>query len=400
MSQRLISLSDDLRRLRDNGYEVDIVAGHVILTHVPYVTAGRRVEYGTLVSELTMRGDVTTRPANHIAYFVGETPCDQTGAKLEKLINSETSYAVGNGLVARFLFSSKPAGSGYYPDYYEKMTTYCAILAAQAQAIDPEATARTYRPVVVGDDDSEHTVFHYVDTASSRAGISALAQKLALPAVAIVGLGGTGSYILDLLTKTPVRQIHLFDGDHYLQHNAFRTPGAPTLDELLAAPTKVEYLARRYSAMHRGVVAHPYRLDASNVAELDRMAFVFLAIDEARAKLAIVDRLEANGTPFIDVGMGVYEIEGGSGLAGLVRTTTSTGSVAARSVARSRISFGVADDGNVYDRNIQIADLNALNAALAVIAWKKLMGYYNDLGRERFTAYAIDSNSLINEDEA
>jgi hypothetical protein len=51
----------------------------------------------------------------------------------------------------------------------------------------------------------------------------------------------------------------------------------------------------------------------------------------------------------------------------------------------------------VYDRNIQTADLNPLAAALAVIAWKKLMGFYSDLGHERFSVYAVDTNSLIND---
>ena len=32
-----------------------------------------------------------------------------------------------------------------------------------------------------------------------------------------------------------------------------------------------------------------------------------------------------------------------------------------------------------YATNIQIADLNALNALMAVIKWKKLSGFYQDL---------------------
>ena len=35
-----------------------------------------------------------------------------------------------------------------------------------------------------------------------------------------------------------------------------------------------------------------------------------------------------------------------------------------------------------YERNAQLAELNALNAALAVIKWKKIRGVYNDLERE------------------
>jgi tRNA A37 threonylcarbamoyladenosine dehydratase len=73
-----------------------------------------------------------------------------------------------------------------------------------------------------GDDDSP---FNYIDDASGRAGITAHTNRLSLARVAIVGLGGTGSYVLDLVVKTPVREIHAFDGDWFVQHNAFRSPG-------------------------------------------------------------------------------------------------------------------------------------------------------------------------------
>jgi tRNA A37 threonylcarbamoyladenosine dehydratase len=45
-------------------------------------------------------------------------------------------------------------------------------------------------------------------------------------------MGGTGSYILDLVAKTAVMEIHLFDGDDFNQHNAFRAPGAASLEDL------------------------------------------------------------------------------------------------------------------------------------------------------------------------
>ena len=50
-------------------------------------------------------------------------------------------------------------------------------------------------------------------------------RKLELGSVAIVGLGGTGSYCTgSLLAKTHVKNIHLFDGDVFEQHCAFRAP--------------------------------------------------------------------------------------------------------------------------------------------------------------------------------
>ena len=40
--------------------------------------------------------------------------------------------------------------------------------------------------------------------------------------------------------------------------------------------------------------------------------------------------------------------------------------------------------------------LNALNAALAVIRWKKHRGFYLDLGREDRSTYTIDGNHMGN----
>lgn len=396
MSQLQISRSDDLRRLRNDGYDVAIVAGYLVIAHVPYINTARDVKYGTLLSDLRLSGEVTEKPVSHLAYFSGDHPCDRLGFRLSKLVSGDRiSDQVTDGLVINYTLSNKPTPTGFYPDYYEKMTTYIEILGTEVQSIDRAATARTYKLIA---DDDDQAVFNYLDTASSRAGISVPTKRLIASNVAIVGLGGTGSYILDLVAKTPVRQIHLFDGDCYLQHNAFRAPGAPTVNDLRQRPMKVHYFADRYSAMRKGITAHPYQLDESNAAELDDITFAFLAIDDGPSKHAIVRKLETLRTPFIDVGMGVYEVDGR--VAGLVRTTVSTEPCAAREAARSRISFGASRADDMYGRNIQIADLNALNAALAVIAWKKQMGFYNDLEHEHFTAYAIDTNSLINEDHA
>ena len=49
-----------------------------------------------------------------------------------------------------------------------------------------------------------------------------------------------------------------------------------------------------------------------------------------------------------------------------------------------------------YERNAQFAELNALNATLAVIKWKKVRGFYNDLTRELNCEYVIDGNKIIN----
>ncbi|MBL9081849.1 MAG: hypothetical protein JNK76_08600 [Planctomycetales bacterium] len=58
---------------------------------------------------------------------------------------------------------------------------------------------------------------------------------------------------------------------------------------------------------------------------------------------------------------------------------------------------GAAD--NDYSRNIQVAEVNALNAALAVIKWKKHCGYYPELEHEHCSVYTIDGNTIANEDQ-
>lgn len=389
MSQRPISLSPDLKRLRDEGYQVEIRSAHLLVHGVPYVNSHRQIARGILASTLMLAGDTTRPPDTHIAYFIGEYPCNTDGSEVDQIRLQSRKFCLGEQLTADHSFSSKPL-SGRYVDYYEKMATYATIISSPASSIDQTVTPKSFAPVPADDGKSPFT---YVDTASSRAGIGGLSGRLAVDRIAIVGLGGTGSYVLDLVAKTPVREIHLFDGDRFLQHNAFRTPGAATLDQLMAAPYKVDYLKDIYSAMHKGITAHAYDIIADNAGELGRVSFAFICIDGGVRKKVVVETLEQAGIPFIDTGLGV-EL-GEDGLLGMVRLTTSTRKQ--RSHFRSKVSFADGEGEDLYRHNIQIADLNALNAALAVIKWKKLVGFYQDIDHEHDATYVISGNRLLNE---
>lgn len=392
MSHPLISRNADLRRLRDEGYEVSILNAHLLVGHVPYVGNDKQVRFGTLVSDLTLAGDETRTPENHVAYFVGAQPCDADGRPLSKLtLDGQPPYPISGDVTATWWFSSKPIAPARYVDYYQKMTTYVAALSGHAEVLDPAATARTFRVV----DSTEDDVFNYHDTASSRAGLAVIGQTLRVGPVAVVGLGGTGAYLLDFLAKNPAEEIHLFDPDSFLQHNAFRSPGAATIAQLQAQPTKVDYLAGVYGAMRRSIVPHPIEITTDNLQLLDGMQFVFLAIDHGPAKAPIIDHLEQRGIPFVDAGMGLYATE--SRIGGIVRSTLSTDRPGSRAAARGRISTGDARPGE-YNTNIQIAELNALNAALAIIHYKKHLGFYDDADGDHSAAYVIDTNSIVNED--
>lgn len=388
MSRQLINRSADLSRLVEEGFEVDVRHGHLVMSGVPYVISTRAVRLGTLISPLALAGDVTTRPADHVVHFAGEYPCRADGAPITQIAHQSSDQTLAPGIVSNHSFSSKPPNG--YADYYEKMTSYAAILVSQAQAIDENATAQTGRVIEATDADGP---FVYIDNASSRVGIAAITEKLRLRRVALFGLGGSGGYVLDQLAKLPIGEIALYDGDRMLQHNAFRAPGAVTLEELRARLFKVDYYRDRYSAMHRNIVAHSHFVERGNVSEIGVVDFAFISMDPGDAKLALVEHLEAVDAPFIDVGMGVEIVDGA--LVGQLRVSLSL--PGHRQELRERVSFAEPTKDDLYAKNIQIADLNALNAILAVARFKRHFGFYADLENELFSRYATDGNHLLNE---
>ena len=148
--------------------------------------------------------------------------------------------------------------------------------------------------------------------------------------------------------------------------------------------------------MHRGIRSHPVALAEENLHLLNDIDFVFLCLDAGTAKAAIIKKLEQDGVSFVDVGMGIELVN--DELIGIIRVTTSTPTMRKQVHDKNRIPLHGDGQANLYDTNIQTADLNMLNAALAVMKWKKIYHVYMDLEREHFTALTIDGNHLLNED--
>jgi hypothetical protein len=390
MSSALISRSPDLQRLLNEGYEIEIRSNHLLIHGVPYVNAKQEVASGTLVSTLTLSGDKTIRPDQHVAWFIGEQPCNADGKPILQIMHASAETKLAPDVVTQHSFSNKPPDG--YADYYEKMTRYIEIVSAPAKFLKPTATACSYQVMACKPGEG---VFNYMDTASGRAGITAVSAKLAMERVAVVGLGGTGSYVLDFLAKTPVGAIDLYDDDLFLQHNAFRSPSAPSLEELRMQQTKVAYHKAKYEKMHRGIHAHPVRISAENMADLLKCDFVFLCMDSGPAKKLIVEALQANSVPFVDTGIGTELLQDDLELLAICRVTTSTATKGDH-VSR-RVSFAPANDDD-YSQNIQIAELNALCAVMAIIKWKKFCRFYQDLEHEHDSTYSTNIHLLTAED--
>lgn len=390
MSRALIARSPDLRRLEDEGYSLRVVDdAYLLVDNVPYATSKGDVLEGSIVMELTLQGDVTAKPTTHVAYWTGEFPHRADGRKLTALLVENAAKETPTPSVPQaYMLSAKPSVG--YRDYHHKVATYVELLSREARDIVPGSTAQQWK--IIPNQVDADSPFEFADTASSRQNTTDLARKLQNERVAIVGAGGTGSYVLDFISKTWVREIHIFDDDPFLQHNAFRAPGSFSRGDVVGGPIKSIFHGSRYQRMHKGVIGHAARIDASNVEQLGEFDTVFLCMDGHPIKAGILQTCSSHGTLLIDVGMGVYRVN--DALAGVLRTTACLPGHDQH--ANECIDLSGDDAPGEYERNAQMAELNALNAALAVIKWKKVRGFYNDLTRELNSEYVIDGNKVIN----
>lgn len=397
MSGIQINRSPDLEKLEAEGFRLRIVRGaadHLLIEGIPAVTSAGEIVSGTLYCPLlTDANDVTINPVqNHQCWWIGELPHTADKRPMNELVSADQPENKGDGITTDFAFSRKRPNNTPYTDYHEKISTYVQLIWNEARTVDPDCDPRSEKPIpaVV---EAQERAFHYSDTATTRAGIGAATARLVSDRIAIVGIGGSGSYVLDLLAKTPVAEIHIFDGDTFEVHNAFRAPGAPSKEEL-TDPLKVDWFGGIYNKMHKGIRRHPYYLDAGNIEELKGFDFVFVCVDKGDVRRVILNALIDMKVPFVDVGIDI-SLDDTASLRGQTRFTV--GSADKNDHIEEVVSFGTSDADEVY-KNIQVADLNMLNAAMAVGKWKQLRGFYADDVREHHSIYATSTHALSKED--
>ena len=104
--------------------------------------------------------------------------------------------------------------------------------------------------------------------------------------------------------------------------------------------------------------------------------------------------MKSKGIPFVDVGIGVQLVD--DKLTGIIRTTLCTPDKFDHLPKVISMADAAEDD---YSTNIQIAELNGLNAALAVLKWKKLFGFYHDHNGEYHSTYTLNAHMLLGDEE-
>ena len=307
---------------------------------------------------------------DHQVYFAGSVPHGLDGVPIPNLAGGPTSIALSEAcsdVVVQRSFSNKPKATGRFADFFHKIESYVAIISGPAMEAHG-ANPCTFRSVEAAPTDS---VFKFHDTLTTRAEISDLAAKFKDDVIAIIGLGGTGAYVLDFLAKTPVREIRAFDLDPYHVHNAFRSPGR--LEESELGKSKAVVYGGRYENFRTGLSVTPAFIDASCHDEVDGVTFAFVCVDKGSSRAGIFDLLIAKGIPFIDVGMGLNRKRGP--ISGLLRATYYSAEHG-QEVRDKDLAPLTDDPDDIYRTNIQISELNALNACLAVVRFKQLRGFY------------------------
>lgn len=370
----LASHNDDIRRLLDRGYALREDSAHLVVRDIPYLDENGDLAWGAIVTKLVLVDRVRVQQHDHQVYFSGSVPYGLNNQPIPNLGGGAKSISlIKDDVIVQRSFSNKPRNSAGalvpFADFFDKIEHYVRLISGPA--IEKfNVTPLTFR---VDDDVIGDSVFKFRDTLSSRAEIGDLSRVFKDDVVAIIGLGGTGAYVLDFLVKTPVKEIRGFDGDAYHVHNAFRSPGK--LEENDLGQGKTEVYQGRYENFRTGLTLHHMYIDRSSASELEGVTFAFVCVDKGSARAEIFDLLMELGIPFIDVGMGLNRKQGP--LAGTIRTTYY--SVENVEHARQLRLAEMADDPNdEYRTQVQISELNALNACLAVVRFKQIRGFYLD----------------------
>ena len=379
----LVSRNPFLKDLDETGYLIDFVGGYLIIYGLPYLDASGQLQHGDWASPVDLADGVIDPPKDHQVWWRGARPCDQQRREL-RLGGGPNRTTVAGDFVTDQSFSFKLLDElgekRSYRSFGEKVETYLEAITAPALAAYPDATPLAAIAVRAAEQGSP---LRFPDTMSARYHINDLSALLRDKKVAIIGLGGTGSYILDFVARTHLELIALFDDDKVHVHTIFRLPG---FIPGAIGKRKVHVLANYYGQWHAAIEPVQERVTAENLQRLKDFDFVFVSVDDGPSRLLITDWLSANEIPFVDCGMGLNR--SAVGLSGFVRITGTDRKAFDENAGTVRLPTENAKDDE-YRKNAQITELNALNGAMAVIRFKQHFGL---LDRESdATSHIFDS---------
>lgn len=370
--QQLANRNSLIKDLDEQGFDIGFINGLLVIQGLPYLDSAGALQHGDIVSkvDLTEDGFINSPTADHQVWFRGSQPHYRAGQPIAigfavNVLPVEPGFEASHSF--SFKLKDENGNARPYASFDEKIETYLARLMTPALDAYADATPLRGLEKKVAEQNSP---LLFPDTSSANYGFNDYSGMLRGKKVAIIGIGGTGAYILDLIARTHLEKITLFDEDKVHMHTIFRMPG------FIRRPfgkKKVDVLAQHYSQWRRGIEPIAERVTEQNIHLLSDFDFVFVSIDNGPSRRLIVEWLSSKGIPFVDCGMGLNRVV--DGLNGTVRITGVDRQAYERTINTGYLPTTDAKEDE-YRKQGQIAELNALNAALAVVRFKQHFGVF------------------------
>ena len=167
-------------------------------------------------------------------------------------------------------------------------------------------------------------------------------------------------------------------------HNFMRAPGAPTAKEIEShrntSVLKIDYYHSKYASLREGIHLHAYHVDSPSMFDeflsAHPIEYAFVCIDQltdgdSSRQDAVYQALSEAKIPFIDSGVSLT-LDNCSVSGAVTTSAYCNGSMAWKNaIPNARV------EGNAPGyHNIQLPEVNALAAALAVMEWRRRTGQY------------------------
>ena len=140
------------------------------------------------------------------------------------------------------------------------------------------------------------SLFERTERLLGKDALTALAQSH----IAVFGIGGVGSYVVEALARCGVGALSLFDADQVSESNCNRQLIA-TADTI--GKSKVAVARQRVAAIHPGAEVHAHAVfvtpDFISGLDFSKYHYVVDAVDTVTAKLALIEKAKSQHIPII-----------------------------------------------------------------------------------------------------
>ena len=393
MSATRTSHDGGLDRVVQAGLDYTIEGDTLTVGPIPYRLKNGAVGHGELVCHVEREGERLRAPSDHtVGWVAEERPHTRNGELLANLIHHDGPQGWANGVTSICGMSRKAHERGY-GDYGEKMLAYARLIARE--------TGKSWRRETAGVGEvREGNNMVDQETGLTRSAIGDMDQLFRHEDLAVIGAGGTGGFIVDMIAKCNVASIDIYDDDVVSQHTQLRWPGVVNRRVVEEHKNKAEYLAELYaSRTNKNIKGHALRVGGPNLTMFRNKTMVFVAIDRGPDRREILTGLTGMAVNFIDCGIDLRRATDGLTASARVVRTAPDDDYKKRIELVGRTPDKDAGEG-MYEAAVQTAEINALNATMAVIAWKQGIRFYKDAFKYRRMRLHVASTTWAGHDSA